>query len=29
MDKNILAIYGSHDASATFVDKNNQLRVLN
>lgn len=25
---NILSIYGSHDASATFVDKNNQIRIL-
>ena len=22
-----LSIYGSHDASVTFIDKNNQLRV--
>lgn len=25
---NILSIYGSHDGSATFLDKNNQLRIL-
>ena len=28
MERNILSIYGSHDASATFVDKNGDLRVL-
>jgi carbamoyltransferase len=28
MEKSILSIYGSHDASATFVDKNGDLRVL-
>ena len=26
--KNTLSIYGSHDASVTFIDKNNQLKVL-
>ena len=26
--KNTLSIYGSHDASAVFIDKNNQLKVL-
>jgi predicted NodU family carbamoyl transferase len=26
--KNILSIYGSHDASAVFVDKNNKIRIL-
>jgi len=26
--KNILSIYGSHDASATFMDKNGELRIL-
>ncbi len=28
MMKNTLSIYGSHDASVTFIDKNNQLKVL-
>ena len=26
--KNTLSIYGSHDASAVFIDKNNQLKIL-
>jgi carbamoyltransferase len=26
--KNILSIYGSHDASAVFVDKNNKIRII-
>jgi len=28
MNTSILSIYGSHDASATFLDKNNKLRIL-
>ena len=26
--KNTLSIYGSHDSAAVFIDKNNQLRIL-
>ena len=25
---NIISIYGSHDASVTFLDSNNKLKVL-
>ena len=26
--KGLLSIYGSHDAGAVFIDKNNQLKIL-